>query len=214
MTPQAPRVPEELVAQRLPEGDASGDFELDGARIETDGATVAAESVEVAESDLTGVAFDADAVQRLDVHDSVLRTCDLSNVTTRKCSLRRVELRQSRCVGLALPGADLQDVLVAGGTMMLASFAEARLQRVVFEEVNLREASFADTRLDDVAFVGCALTGADFRGARLQRCLMRGTALDGLVGIESLRGLTMPWPDLVASTRALAGALGISVEAD
>jgi hypothetical protein len=43
---------------------------------------------------------------------------------------------------------------------------------------------------------------------------MRGSTLDGLAGIESLRGLSMPWPDLVASAGALAGALGIGVVED
>jgi uncharacterized protein YjbI with pentapeptide repeats len=117
-------------------------------------------------------------------------------------------------VGFALTEGDLQDVHVGGGTMMLASLEQSRLQRVVFDEVVLREASFAGARLDDVTFAGCDLAGADFRGARLRNCVMRGSTLDGLVGIESLRGLSLPWPDLVASAGALAGALGIGVVED
>ncbi|HEX3615671.1 MAG TPA: hypothetical protein VHU61_03970 [Solirubrobacteraceae bacterium] len=41
---------------------------------------------------------------------------------------------------------------------------------------------------------------------------MRGSSLEGVVGVESLRGLTMPWSDLVASTAALAAAAGITIE--
>jgi hypothetical protein len=41
---------------------------------------------------------------------------------------------------------------------------------------------------------------------------MRGSSLEGVVGVESLRGLTMPWSDLVASTGALAAAAGITIE--
>ena len=190
------------------------ELELDGARIEADAEPVSVRSVELVECDLTGVVFDADGLRQLDVRDSVLRTCDLSNAVTRKGSLRRAELRQSRLVGFTLAEGDVQDVRVLGGTMMLASFDQARLQRVVFEEVNLREASFTDARLDGVAFLDCELAGADFRGARLQNCVMRGTSLEGVAGIDSLRGLTMPWPDLVASTAALAAALGITVEED
>ncbi len=65
-----------------------------------------------------------------------------------------------------------------------------------------------------MSFEGCDLTGADFRGARLKECTIRGTSLDAVVGVESLRGLTMPWTDLVGSVAALAAALGIAVEAD
>lgn len=215
--PESPRLPVEPLEQTLPGGAAAGDeLELDGVRIEagTDAAPVTAPSVEIVESDLTGVSFDAKAVRQLDVRDSVLRTCDLSNVGVRKGSVRRVELRQSRLVGFALTEGDVQDLRVVGGTLMLASFGHSRLERVVFEEVNFRDVSFADTHLEAVAFLGCDLTGADFRGATLRNCLMRGTSLESISGIESLRGLTMPWPDLVASTGALAAGLGISVEAD
>jgi hypothetical protein len=98
--------------------------------------------------------------------------------------------------------------------MMLCSFAHSALRRVAFENVNLREASFLETRLTSVSFSGCDLTGADFRGARLKECTIRGSSLDGVVGVESLRGLTMPWVDLVGSVEALAAALGIEVEGE
>jgi len=105
-------------------------------------------------------------------------------------------------------------VRVLGGTMMLCSFAHSALRRVSFENVNLQEASFLETQLTSVSFDGCELTGADFRGARLKRCTIRGSSLDGVLGVESLRGLTMPWSDLLGSVAALAAALGIGVEAE
>jgi uncharacterized protein YjbI with pentapeptide repeats len=84
----------------------------------------------------------------------------------------------------------------------------------VFERVNLAEASFQEARLQDVHFVDCRLTGADFRGASLRHCAISGTSLDGVLGIEALRGVRMPWDDIVASAGALAAALGIEVEDD
>jgi len=108
----------------------------------------------------------------------------------------------------------VDDLRVVGGTMMLCSFAHSALRRVAFEDVNLREASFLETRLTSVSFSGCDLTGADFRGARLKECTIRGSSLDGVVGVESLRGLTMRWVDLVGSVEALAAALGIGVEGE
>jgi hypothetical protein len=41
---------------------------------------------------------------------------------------------------------------------------------------------------------------------------MRGGPLDGILGVESLRGLTTSWPDVVSSAAALAAALGIEIE--
>ena len=98
--------------------------------------------------------------------------------------------------------------------MMLSSFAHCALRRVTFEDVNLCEASFLETQLTSVSFTGCELTGTDFRGARVKDCTISGSSLDAVVGVESLRGLTMPWSDLVGSVAALAAALGIGVEGE
>ena len=206
VTPQPPRLPDGLTTSALPGHDAGDELDLHGARFQDE--AIRARWVEVAESE---PGRDAGA---LDVRDSVLRTCELSNLAVRRGSLRRTVLEQSRLLGLALAEGDLQDLRVTGGTMMLASFDQARLQRVAFDEVDLREASFSDARLDAVTFLGCDLEGTDFRGARLRDCVLRGSALDGVVGVDSLRGLAMPWPDLVASTGALAEALGIAVTDD
>ena len=127
---------------------------------------------------------------------------------------RRTELRDSRLVGFSLSEGKLADVQVQGTTLAYASFAHAQLRRVVFERVILREASFLEATLTAVEFLSCGLEGADFRGARLTDCVMRGSSLEGVVGVESLRGLTMPWEDLVGSTGALASAFGIAVEPD
>jgi uncharacterized protein YjbI with pentapeptide repeats len=84
----------------------------------------------------------------------------------------------------------------------------------VFERVILRDSSFMETSLRSVSFVDCELAGADFRGAKLEACTMRGTTLEGVMGVESLGGLTMAWPDLVASAAAMASALGIAAQVD
>jgi hypothetical protein len=54
--------------------------------------------------------------------------------------------------------------------------------------------------------------GTDFRGVKLKRCVIRGSPLDDVLGVECLRGIAMPWSDIVASAGAIAAALGITVE--
>jgi uncharacterized protein YjbI with pentapeptide repeats len=71
-----------------------------------------------------------------------------------------------------------------------------------------------EARLDHVEFSDCRLAGTDFRGAMLSACAIRGSSLDGVLGIDSLRGVRMPWSDIVASVAALAAGLGIQVESD
>jgi len=56
------------------------------------------------------------------------------------------------------------------------------------------------------------LQGADFRGARLSACSIRGSSLDDVLGVDSLQGVRMPWPDVLDSAAALATALGITID--
>jgi uncharacterized protein YjbI with pentapeptide repeats len=213
---QAPDLPE-LEAQPLPSTAADGDGELSliGALVAPEpGAVVRARRVRVRESELRGVTLEAENAPGLDLLDVILRDCDLSNVDGREGSIARVRVERSRLVGFGLSGGRARDLTIADSTLQLASFAHAGLQRVVFERVNLAEASFMEARLDAVAFIDCRMTGADFRGARLNRCELRGSSLDDVLGVESLRGLRMPWGDIVASAGAMAATLGIVVADD
>jgi uncharacterized protein YjbI with pentapeptide repeats len=55
------------------------------------------------------------------------------------------------------------------------------------------------------------LTGANLSGAGFERSELRGCELDGLRGAERLRGVRMPWPDVVAASAVLAAAIGIEI---
>jgi uncharacterized protein YjbI with pentapeptide repeats len=212
---QAPDLPE-LEAQPLPstagDGDGDGALTLIGALVAPEPGTVArARRVRLRESELRGVTLEAENAPGLDLLDVILRDCDFSNVDGREGSIARVRVERSRLVGFGLSGGKVRDLAITDSTLQLASFARAGLQRVVFERVNLAEASFMEARLDAVTFIDCRLTGADFRGARLNRCELRGSSLEDVLGVTSLRGLRMPWVDIVASAGATAAALGIVV---
>lgn len=208
----APQLPD-LEAIELPEAGELGGLDLADALVERAGQSTA-KQIHIQESVVHGLTLEGGKATGLVLRDALLVEWDASNMNARGGELRRVELRNARLVGFGVTEAKIEDLRVSGGTMMLASIAQSTVRHAVFENVNLREASFADTRLTSVAFEGCDLTGADFRGARLEGCVIRGSSLEGVAGIDSLRGLVMPWNDLVASTGALAGALGIQVEAD
>lgn len=197
----------------LPDGGELDELVLSEALVERHGRqALRTRRARVQESELRGVTLGEGAVAELSLSDARLLGCDLSNIRARRGAIRRVELIDSRLVGFSLNEGRVEDLRVAGGTMMLSSFAHSTLRRVAFENVNLREASFLETQLTSVCFDGCELAGADFRGARLKGCAIRGTSLEEVLGVESLRGLTMPWSDLVGSVGALAAALGIGVE--
>ena len=74
---------------------------------------------------------------------------------------------------------------------------------------NLSQATFREGALRAVAFEDCDLRGADFTGARFQDVEVRGCKLDGLRGAGTLRGIRMPWADIVENAGLFAGACGV-----
>lgn len=204
---QAPDLPE-LEEVRL---DAEV-VELTGALVRGAGDALPAGRLRIHESELRGVTWEGGNAPGLTLVDVVLRDCGLSNVDGREGLMTRVEMYRSQLVGFGFGRGEIRDLRVLDSSLELASFASATLHNVVFERVNLAEASFMDARLQAVAFVDCRLAGADFRRATVADCAIRGASLDGVRGLEALRGVRMPWPDVLASAGALAAALGITIE--
>lgn len=192
---------------------ADGELELEGRLVERAGLPpLNVSRLRVDESELRGLTVEPGNVFGLTLSDAILGDCDLSNVQARGGSIRRVAVRNCRMVGFGFGESHVEDLRVVDSTLTLASFAYSELRQVTFERVNLDEVSFMQAQLSRVRFIDCRVDGADFRGAKLTECEIRGSSLDGVVGIDSLRGVTMPWADVVASAAALAAALGIRAE--
>ena len=210
---QAPDLPA-LDAVTVTRAAASGGLDLLGALVEAaPDEAVATPRIRIRECELHGLSVEAPDASGLELVDVVMRNCDLSNVDGREGHIRRVEIHGSRLVGFCLSAGRARDLRVTGSSLKLATFASAGLQEVVFEDVNLSEASFMEARLRSVEFIGCRLEGADFRGARLSDCVIRGSSLDGVLGVDALHGLRMPYGDILASAGAMAAALGIAIDA-
>lgn len=213
--PAPPNAPasDELEPAELPGGGEVREIDLAEALVDHAGReAVTTTRVAIEESELRAVALGEGTVNDFLIRDTRLRGCDLSNVAARRGEIRRVASVESKLIGFALIEGELGDARFEGGSAMLSSFAHAKLRRVEFHGVNLREAVFVSAELDSVLFQDCDLTGADFRGAQLRNCVIRGSSLDGVSGVESMRGLAMPWPELLDSAGTMAAALGISVD--
>ena len=214
MTVRAPELPRELEPiRRLPPGDPDDELELTGAHVEAE-LPLEPRRLRIRECELQGVTLAAGQVRGLSLIDTILADCDLSNVDAREGRLHRIEAHRSRLVGFALSGGGVQDARFVDCTLQLGAFAASGLRDVTFQGVDLVECSFLEARLQGVEFVDCRLAGADFRGAHLRDCTIRGSSLDGVLGVSSLRGVRMPWADVLGSADALAAALGIEIAED
>ena len=145
------------------------------------------------------------------VSDAADEGGDFANVTAPELSLARVAFTRTRMTGVHWTRARIVDATFRDCRIDLATFAATTFERVVFESCLLAQADFRDALLRSVRFERCDLTEADFAGVRIDRCELHGCTLDGLAGVERLRGAAMPWPDVVGNAALLAGALGIRV---
>jgi uncharacterized protein YjbI with pentapeptide repeats len=136
---------------------------------------------------------------------------DLANLAARGAALVRVRADGARLTGAALTEGSLQDVVIADCRCDLASLAGSRLRRVRFEDCDLRGLDLRGAELDGVRFERCDLSGADLSGARCRAAELATCRVEGLEGLDGLRGSAWEWPMIVEHAGALAAALGIAI---
>ncbi|WP_320669214.1 pentapeptide repeat-containing protein [Patulibacter defluvii] len=210
--PAAPRIPEQLTATPLPAAGWPDDERLEGVLL--DGMAddpLRARSLTIGEArgemlDLTGA-----VLPRLSLHDLELRGGSLANADLRDAGARRVALRRVRLTGLRWTSGALDDVAFDGCRFDLGSLTASRLRRVSFSDCALNGTDLIDVQAEEVAFERCDLREVDFTNARFRRVTMRDCRLEGARALEQLRGVQMPWSDIMASAGVFAGALGITL---
>lgn len=84
-----------------------------------------------------------------------------------------------------------------------------KLVRCEFRQCSLAEAGLYAAELESVLFEGCDLTAADLSGATFALCDLYRCELQGIRGVEALRGARIPLADVLPITPLLADAVGI-----
>jgi len=194
---RAPRAPE---PPRLE--DAAGE-PLDGGAL---GPGASVEGARLVDAELSGA-----RLRGLRLADVAIERGNLANTAAPELSVRRVAVAGARLTGAQWSAGTIADATFRDCRADLATFAGTTFDRVVFEDCLLAQADFRDALLRSVRFERCDLTEADLAGLRVDRVELRGCTLDGVAGIERLRGAAMPWADVVGHAGVLAAALGIRV---
>lgn len=136
---------------------------------------------------------------------------DLANALFTESQWRRLTLRHSRLTGVQLAACTIEDAEVRDCVVDLANLRFATLRRVAFIGCQLRGVEFTSAQLSDVGFTDCDLAEVQFSQARCQRVHLANCRLDGLRGVDGLRGSTIAPLDLGALTLQFADALGIGI---
>jgi uncharacterized protein YjbI with pentapeptide repeats len=209
--PEAPRLPDVLPERAaggpVGDGDAVTEVELAGAAW----AGVRADGVECTEVVLVDPDLSGSELLDWTLRDAVLRDANLANATIRGGEWSRVRVEGGRLTGLQVAEAALRDVVWRGCGADMAAFRHTRLAYVTFEDCNLREADFTGVRAEHVRFLDCDLRGAAFHHAQVAQSELRRCRLDGVEGVEGLRGAAMEMEQLLELAPTLAHALGIGL---
>jgi uncharacterized protein YjbI with pentapeptide repeats len=151
------------------------------------------------------------ALELADLEDAIASDLDWANQQTRRLGALRAEVRRCRLTGTELAEAALIDVTFVDCRLDLVGLRMAKLERVIFRECRMEECDFYAATLTDVLFENCELRKARFSGAKIKRVELRGCQLEGLEGIDALRGARMPWNDVLQNAPLFASALGLEM---
>lgn len=156
--------------------------------------------------DLTGARLSGTLLQ-----DTVVSAGSWANVRTQGLRLKRVAFTGVRITGADLSASALEDVLFRDCRIDLASLRLAKLMRVRFESCRMDEIDFGGAQLSSVDFASCTLIRALWTEATLTRCEIRDSDISGARNPERLRGVRMPWLDVLAAAAELAAAVGVEI---
>ncbi len=160
----------------------------------------------IAAVDLSGATLDG-----LGLRDGTLNGCDLANVSSKRCSLERVQIENARLTGASFAAPRIVDVSFIGCAMNLTGFRFGRLSRVRFEACRLVESDFQAATVAACTFIDCDLSGSEFSQARFAGSAFRGCRLDGVSGIEALRGALVARGDVFELAAVFAAAIGVQL---
>jgi uncharacterized protein YjbI with pentapeptide repeats len=93
----------------------------------------------------------------------------------------------------------------------LALFRASSMDRVRFEGCRLEDADFFEASFSSVVFEDCDLRAVNWTGASFSKSELRGCELTGGLSLERLRGVRMPWDDVIRSAGEIAIAAGIEI---
>jgi uncharacterized protein YjbI with pentapeptide repeats len=143
--------------------------------------------------------------------DVIVRDADWANRRATRASVLRAELHTVRLTGADLVESTFRDVRFVGCRLDLAAARLSRFERVVFSDCRLEELDLYGAQLQDVLFERCVLREATISNVKAKRVELRGCDLTGLRGAEALRGIRMPWNDVLENAPLFAGAVGIEI---
>lgn len=167
------------------------------------------ETVQIVDSYLRGVRVIVGPQTLVSIRDSVIERCDLSR-------LRSEAVLRSKLVGCKLSGAEfggfVRDSTFVDCPIQMANLTMSRLERVVFEDCELKEVDCFQAALSDVSFPGSSITDLGLDQAECQRVDFREARGLSLKSGKKLDGCLVTSGQVYELASWLAHQLGMLIE--
>lgn len=124
---------------------------------------------------------------------------------------RDVSIEHSRIGSGELYDAELNTVLITQSKLGFLNLRGAVLRDVAIEDCVIEELDLSEASASRLVCTGCSIAMLDVSGARLENVDLRGARVDGIRGIDNLRGVTVDAAQLMDLAPLLAAHLGIRV---
>lgn len=158
--------------------------------------------------------LDGLSMQRSRIVDSLFADVHGASVDFTDSTWRDSHVTGGRLGAVTLIGATWTGVRIRGSRLGFVNMAGARIEDVVFEGCEIGSLDVRTARLDSVAFVDCTIDELNVSGATFSNVDLSGATLRALIGVESLRGATVSYEQLLDLAPILAAALGLEVRHD
>jgi len=170
-----------------------------------------ARGLRLSESQLNSTDLTRAVLSRARVRDVVVLDGSWANVTGADMSLSRVRFERVRLTGADLSGSALDNITFSECRMDLCSFRFSRLESVYFDRCRMEESDFYEAQLASAMFTDCDLSRTTLTGATFTESEIRGCDLTSARNPERLRGVRMPWTDVLRTAGVLAAGIGIEI---
>lgn len=170
------------------------------------------EGTRIAESLFNKVDFVSLTVDKFDVTDCEFRGCNFTASNFPESSWHRVSIVAARCSGMQITDAVLKNITYKNSKIEIVNFRFSRLENVVFEECVINDVDFYEAQLKNVEFVNCTISKITFSGARMMNIDISKSFVEAINGIQSLRGVTISYDQLMQLAPSFAAEAGIKVK--
>jgi uncharacterized protein YjbI with pentapeptide repeats len=166
----------------------------------------------IAESLMTKAVFSELNVTRFDIHDCEFKGCTFTAAKFPESTWNRISISGTRCSGLQITNGIIKNVEFKNSKLEIVNFRFSQLENVYFEGCALDDVDFYEARLKNVEFVNCTINKVTFAKAKMVNVDISQSAVEGINGINSLRGVTMSHDQLLQLAPEFAAEAGIKIK--